>query len=176
MVACLALILCSFISICSGLVAACWLFLVHSDLGRILGLIIFCIILYCSVLQKFVSLSALCYPSLTFVFFMAFISCFSSCVIFLPLNPILHFTVYCFCKPHDSLSHVSFSWFFNLLLYSLFYSSLMPYFFEHKPFGLNFSGFLKLFFFQNGLVYLLLTLSGTLLETMLWDCGFINFI
>lgn len=25
-------------------------------------------------------------------------------------------------------------------------------------------------------MYLLLTLSGTLLETMLWDCDFINFI
>lgn len=45
-----------------------------------------------------------------------------------------------------------------------------------KPFGLNFSGFLKSFFFQNVFVYLLLTLSGTVLETMLWDCGFINFI
>lgn len=116
----------------SGLVVVCWLFLVHSDLCRILGLIIFCIILYCSVLQKFVSLSALCYPSFTFIFFMAFISCFSSCVFHPWILSSSHCFLYCFCKPHDLLSCTSFSYFFKFAsLNSLFYSSLMPYFFEH---------------------------------------------
>lgn len=109
----------------SGLVVVCWLFLVHSDLRRILGLIIFCIILYCSVLQKFVSLSALCYPSFTFIFLMAFISCFSSCV-FSTFESCPHLTVFstafvslmtCFHVHH---SHI----FLNLLLLTHYFIPL----------------------------------------------------
>lgn len=107
----------------SGLVVVCWLFLVHSDLGRILGLIIFCIILYCSVLQKFVSLSALCYPSFTFIFLWLLSLVFLH-VCFPPLNPILGSLFTVFCKPHDLLSRISFSYFLNLLLLTHYFIPL----------------------------------------------------